>query len=66
MTRNKKRMSERGFERRLGNLLERVLDRSGGRVTTFDAAGVLTSNKGLVVRLGSGQEFQITIVDSTR
>lgn len=35
-------------------------------VTTFDAAGVLTSNKGLVVRLGSGQEFQITIVDSTR
>ena len=66
MKSNKKRMSERGFERRLANLLERVLDRSGGRVTTFNDAGVLTSNKGLVVRLGNKQEFQITIVESTR
>ena len=61
-----KRMSERGFERRLAHLLERVLDRRGGHVTTFAEAGVLTSNKGLVVRLGNRQEFQITIVDSTR
>jgi len=63
---NAKRMSERGFERRLAHLLERVLDRSGGHVTTFADAGVLTNNRGLVVRIGNGQEFQLTIVESTR
>jgi hypothetical protein len=61
-----KRMSERGFERRLANLLERVLERQGGDVATYERAGLMTSNKGLVVRLANGQEFQITIVESTR
>jgi hypothetical protein len=61
-----KRMSDRRFEACLAHLLERVLDRRGGDVRTFAEAGVLTSNKGLVVALGNGQEFQLTIVDSTR
>jgi len=33
-------------------------------VSTFQEAGVLTRNKGLVVRLQNGAEFQITIVQS--
>jgi hypothetical protein len=66
MKKNEKRISERGFERRLANLLTRVLERSGGHVTTFAGAGVLTMNKGLVVTLGGRQEFQLTIVENTR
>lgn len=31
---------------------------------TFSEEGVLTGNKGLVVRLGDGTEFQITVVKS--
>ena len=31
---------------------------------TFDEAGVLTNNAGLVVRMADGSEFQITIVQS--
>jgi CobQ-like glutamine amidotransferase family enzyme len=34
------------------------------RVATFEDAGVLTRNRGLVVRLADGSEFQITIVQS--
>ena len=33
-------------------------------VVTFEAAGVLTANKGLVVKLDDGSEFQLTIVQS--
>jgi hypothetical protein len=33
-------------------------------VQTFQEAGVLTQNKGLVVRLQDGKEFQINIVQS--
>lgn len=33
-------------------------------VTTFADAGVMTYNRGLVLRLGDGSEFQITIVQS--
>jgi len=33
-------------------------------VRTFDAAGVLTQNKGLVVTLADGSELQVTIVQS--
>ena len=62
----RKRMSERRFEKRLGRLLERSLESSRGRVETFRQRGILTSNRGLVVRLGNGQEFQLTIVESTR
>jgi hypothetical protein len=66
MKRKRKRISERGFETRLARLLERVLGRSGGRVGTFEEHGVLTGNRGLVVELPGGQEFQLTIVESNR
>ena len=33
-------------------------------VATFGDAGVMTSNKGIVLRAGDGSEFQITIVKS--
>ena len=33
-------------------------------IETFEEAGVLTSNKGLVITLENNQEFQITIVRS--
>jgi hypothetical protein len=33
-------------------------------VRTFEDAGVLTTDRGLVIRLSNGQEFQITIVQS--
>ena len=35
-------------------------------VRTFEDNGVLTGNRGLVVTLGNGQEFQLTIVESSR
>jgi hypothetical protein len=35
-------------------------------VSTFDDAGLLTRNKGLVIRLEDGSEFQVTIVQSQR
>ena len=35
-------------------------------VGTFEEHGVLTNNRGLVVTLPNGQEFQLTIVESTR
>lgn len=34
------------------------------KVTTFDEAGVLTRDRGLVVRLANGSEFQLTIIRS--
>ncbi len=62
----KRRISEQRFECKLARLLERWLDRSGGSVTTFCEAGVLTNNHGLVVSLPNRQEFQLTICESTR
>lgn len=50
--------------RRLSAILE---NKSAVRsVSTFDAAGLLTRDKGLVLRLANGQEFQVTVVESTR
>ena len=34
------------------------------RVSTFEQAGVMTYNKGLVISLPDGTEFQLTIVQS--
>ena len=34
------------------------------RVRTFEDAGVMTYNKGLVISLPDGSEFQLTIVQS--
>ena len=33
-------------------------------VRTFDSVGMMTRNKGLVVRMKDGSEFQLTIVKS--
>jgi len=62
----KPRLSEKRFETKLVRLIERRIERAGGSVTTFRAAGVLTMNRGVVVTLPNGQEFQLTIVESTR
>ena len=59
-------MSEKQFETKLARLLERRLEPIGGNVTTFRDAGVLTMNRGLVVSLPDHQEWQLTIVESTR
>jgi hypothetical protein len=61
-----RQMSEQRFETKLARLLERRLEPTGGHVTMFRDAGVLTMNHGLVVSLPNGQEFQLTIVESTR
>lgn len=37
---------------------------AGGSIDTFEHAGVMTTNAGVVVRTASGAEFQITIVRS--
>jgi hypothetical protein len=34
------------------------------RVKTFDRAGILTMNAGLVITLSTGEEYQVTIVRS--
>ena len=36
------------------------------RVTTYEEAGVLTNDRGLVVRCNDGAEFQVTLVLSRR
>ncbi|MEN6386016.1 MAG: hypothetical protein ABFD79_12585 [Phycisphaerales bacterium] len=33
-------------------------------ILTFDEAGMLTNDKGLVIRTSDGNEFQITIIQS--
>ena len=62
----KPRLSEKRFETKLARLIEQRIEPAGGNVTTFRDAGVLTMNRGLVLHLPNGQEFQLTIVDSTR
>ena len=65
--RKRRRMTERRLERKLVDLFDRVLlRRSGGWAETFEQAGVLTGNRGIVLYVGNGQEFQLTIVESTR
>ena len=57
-------------ERAFAELLREVLDESGNdaqafrRIETFEEAGILTLNAGLVVELTDGTEYQITIVRS--
>jgi hypothetical protein len=54
-----KRISEKRFEAKLAQVLTAWLDSRGGYASTFE-------DKGLVVTLPNGQEFQLTIVESTR
>ena len=58
-------MNEVMFEERLLNLIAEDEDWMLAKsVNTFENEGILTHNKGLVVRLNNGSEFQITIVKS--
>ncbi len=57
----KRRITEKRLETKLAQILERWAE-----VQTFRQAGVLTDNRGLVVSFPHGQQFQITIVESTR
>jgi hypothetical protein len=46
----RKRLNERRLERKLADLIDRVLSRrSGGWAETFEQAGVLTGNRGVVL-----------------
>ena len=57
----KRRITEKRLETKLATLLERWAE-----VQTFREAGVLTQNRGLVLSFPNGQQFQLTIVSSTR
>ena len=64
-------MNENGFARCLVDLFNREIDFDdptdphGIRdAMSYDEAGVLTNNAGLVVRMDDGSEYQITIVRS--
>jgi len=58
-------MNEHEMEDLLANLLQNEDEAPEvRRVTTFEEAGILTYNRGLVVRTEDGSEFQITIVRS--
>lgn len=64
-------MSESDFQEELKDLLkgedyDSVFTEMDGihLVSTFESAGVLTRNKGLVVLMNDGSEYQITIVRS--
>jgi hypothetical protein len=72
-------MDEREFERMLEDLLTNIAamddeqrDDAGlpdeaaniKRVSSYDSEGMLTRNRGLVVRCTDGSEFQVTIVQS--
>jgi len=67
-------MNERGFEHALMATLSEAPDdyksdealdiEQVRRVQTFEDAGMLTRDRGLVVTMTDGTEFQITIVQS--
>jgi hypothetical protein len=62
----KRRYTEKKLERKLLDHFDRLLSDRGGRVATFEERGVLTKNRGLVLTMPNRQEFQITIVESSR
>lgn len=47
-----------------GNLSDDEILWENMRVSTFEEAGVMTYDKGLVIRLPDGTEYQLTIVQS--
>jgi isopentenyl phosphate kinase len=70
-------MTERDCEQALINLLEAVQERdvldvisddeiaaNVAHVNSFDDVGMATRNKGVVMRMTSGDEFQLCIVQS--
>jgi hypothetical protein len=59
-----KKTTEKRMERRLRRMLETKT--SVRRVETFEEAGVMTRNRGLVVRMEDGTKFQIEILEDRR
>jgi hypothetical protein len=59
-----KKTTAKRMEARLRAMLERK--RPVRRVSTFEEAGVLTRNRGLVVALTDGTKFQIEIIEDRR
>ena len=62
-------MNEIDFETMLYELLHELLQDGEAapeirRVQTFEEAGVLTNNRGLVVRTEDGREFQVSIIQN--
>lgn len=60
-------MTEETFTRALRDALEFAFEEETFPVDcarTFEESGVLTGNRGLVVRLEDGSEFQLTVVQS--
>jgi len=60
-------MNERDFREVLHEALIMYIDDSEDvirKIQTFEDAGVITSNEGLVIRTDDGSEFQLTIVKS--
>jgi hypothetical protein len=65
--RRRRRLNERRLETKLVILFDDLFSRrSGGWAESFEDAGVLTGNRGVVISVGTGQEFQLTIVESKR
>jgi len=64
--RKQERLTEEEFETVLAEAIEDYVDDNGlplTQIETLDEAGLLTRNRGLVVRIGRA-EFQVTIVRS--
>ena len=61
-------LSEEDFENFVSELLysdhDAAMETEVEDVVTFSEAGVLTMNKGLVVKMADGSEFHVTIVQS--
>ena len=45
-------------------LIRELLENEGIEVATYEEAGMLTRNEGLVLKVEDGSEYQITIVQS--
>jgi hypothetical protein len=62
-------MTEQEMEDTLRELIETAMEEREDeeqelRVESFEEAGILTMNKGLVIETASGAKFQVTIVRS--
>lgn len=56
------KMSEHDVIDQIGEMLYGIEEIT--RICTFEEAGLMTNNKGLVIRYDDGTEFQVTVVQS--
>lgn len=57
-------MNEKQIQDKVQQAVEYWMEEDLQSVETFEEAGVLTGNKGLVLRMADGSEFQVTLVQS--